>query len=393
MAEQIPSLESLIAAAKSGFREEFDGEDPSAVVFAPGRVNLIGEHTDYNDGFVLPMALPLVTVMVGSRTEGDESIVVTRNEDIKGARRVKIQKKELFTVDRRCEPKWANYVKGVLANYIGETPTFKAVIVSSVPIGGGLSSSAALEVVTYQFLDALNGDKSRSVMPTDKALACQKAEHDYAGMPCGIMDQFISFLGKKDCALLIDCRMMTSKLIPFADDNVVVLVTNSNVKHELTGSEYSTRRKQCEKAALQLKKLSLRDVAVEDVKRLEDVAEEDIVKRARHVVTEIARTKDAADALKVKDFVRFGELMTQSHKSLKDDFEVSCKELDELVDIALSVKGVLGSRMTGGGFGGCTVTLVYRNSVDLLIATIKTEYSGIPTFYVCSPSDGAQIIH
>ncbi|CAH0564606.1 unnamed protein product [Brassicogethes aeneus] len=229
--------------------------------------------------------------------------------------------------------------------------------------------------------------------PTDKALACQKAEHDYAGMPCGIMDQFISALGKKDNALLIDCRNLTSTLVPLSEPEMVILVTNSNVKHELTGSEYPTRRKQCQEAALLIKKISLRDANLKDIEYLTSInTDNDIVKRARHVVTEIQRTMDGAEALNERNYRKFGRLMVESHNSLRDDFDVSCPEVDQLVELAMQVEGVLGSRMTGGGFGGCTVTLVQKYAVKNVIDNIKNNYQGKATFYVCQASDGAKIL-
>ncbi|EFA08251.1 galactokinase [Tribolium castaneum] len=394
MAENIPEIAQVIKDAKAAFKAEFK-QEAEIVVFAPGRVNLIGEHIDYNDGFVMPMALPLVTVIVGKKVSGEETTIITTNPDADPPKKATIEmpnKNALVKTIPPGPPKWSNYVKGVISNYVGETPpAFNALITSTVPTGGGLSSSAALEVATYTFLDALVGPSA--VMPTDKALACQKAEHDYANVPCGIMDQFISVLGKKDHALLIDCRSMTSTLIPVADPNVVVLITNSNVKHELTGSEYSSRRTQCQQAALLLKKLSLRDAKLEDIEYLKSInASEETIKRARHAVTEIQRTQEAAEALKKKDFKKFGDLMVASHNSLRDDFEVSCEELDQLVKLAMEVKGVYGSRMTGGGFGGCTVTLVQKSAVNDVIAHVKKGYKGKPTFYICKPSDGAQIV-
>lgn len=393
MAEQIVSVEVLVQEAKQAFRDEFK-EEANIVVLAPGRVNLIGEHTDYNDGFVMPMALPLVTVIAGKKIDGSESTVLTTNPNIDEPKKVTFDMPNPNAPIRallRIGPKWVLYMKGVISNYIGDIPpAFKAVVHTSVPTGGGLSSSAALEVATYLFLDELS--PANSVSLTNKALACQKAEHEYAGMPCGIMDQFISLMGKKDHALLIDCRSLTSTLIPLTDPNVVVLVTNSNVKHELTGSEYPTRKKQCQEAALILKKISLRDATDEDIEYLKSInTNEEIVKRARHVITEIRRTEDAANALKQMDYKKFGQLMVESHMSLRDDYNVSCPEIDNLVELALEVDGVLGSRITGGGFGGCTVTLVYSHAVDKVIDAIKQKYKGKPTFYVSKPSEGARV--
>ncbi|XP_057659914.1 galactokinase-like isoform X1 [Diorhabda carinulata] len=282
MVAEIKSIDQLINEAKTAFRQQFKDE-PNVAVYAPGRVNLIGEHTDYNDGFVMPMALPLVTVIVGKKMTGNDVTIYTtfdfENEEKQTTFELP-QPTALIRAINKDGPKWAVYVKGVIANYIGNIPSaFNAVIHSSVPLGGGLSSSAALEVATYTFLDQLTSSKTK-VSVNDKALACQKAEHEYAGVPCGIMDQFISFMGKEGHALLIDCRHLTSILIPFSDQNVVILITNSNVKHELTGSEYSSRRKQCEEAAMLLKKVSLRDANMDDIKWEQEKAMDKELRRA-----------------------------------------------------------------------------------------------------------------
>ncbi|XP_030758619.1 galactokinase-like [Sitophilus oryzae] len=394
MAEKVQSLESLLKSAEDIFKQEF-GAPADIAVSAPGRVNLIGEHTDYNDGFVMPMALPLVTVVVGRRICGEIATVVTTNKEVDEPRKITIDMPNPNALVKTLEhtgPKWGLYVKGVISNYVGGCPAgFQAVIHTNVPTGGGLSSSASLEVGIYTFLDALTG--STSVSSNDKALACQRAEHQYAGMPCGIMDQFISVMGKEGNALLIDCRSMNSELIPLDDPKIVVLVTNSNVKHELTGSEYPTRRKHCEEAALLLKKVSLRDANESDIQYLKSIeADEVLIKRARHVVSEIQRTVQGATALKERNYNKFGQLMIESHNSLRDDYEVSCPEIDSLVELALKVDGVLGSRITGGGFGGCTVTLVNADAVDKVIENINKNYKGKATFYVCKPSAGARIL-
>ncbi|XP_049950782.1 galactokinase-like isoform X1 [Schistocerca serialis cubense] len=388
MASDIPKVESLINEAEKAFTEKFKSK-PDVVVFAPGRVNLIGEHTDYNDGFVLPMALPLVTVVVGSKNNTDTCHVLTTNQQCDAPKETDflIPSKQSL---QPGSPKWANYVKGVVQNFKGAVPGFNAVISSSVPLGGGVSSSAALEVGVYTFLEALTGEKTNL---QDKALACQKAEHTFANMPCGIMDQFISVMAKEGSALLIDCRSMEATIVPINDPKIVILITNSNVRHELTGSEYPTRRKQCEEAAKLLGKKSLRDAKLSDIEVLQQKkVDEDIVRRARHVIGEINRTEQAAEALKSKDFTLFGKLMLESHESLRSDYEVSCAELDQLVKAATEVKGVLGSRMTGGGFGGCTVTLVYKDAVNEVINNTKKKYKGKATFYVVTPSAGATVV-
>ncbi|GLH16127.1 Galactokinase [Gryllus bimaculatus] len=372
MASQYVTEEELLQSAISA-HELFFNSPPEVAAAAPGRVNLIGEHTDYNYGFVLPMALPMVTIVAGKNNGTDTCNVVTTSEnaDMPTSTSFSIPSKEPL---QPGIPKWANYVKGVVANFKGDVPGFDAVIVSSVPFGGGVSSSASLEVAVYTFLETLTGQKTEFLV--EKALACQKAEHDFAGMPCGIMDQ-----------------SMEVHLAAMNDPNVVVLVTNSNVHHELSSSEYPTRRKQCEDAAKIIQKKSLRDANEEDLKVLKcRGADPLVIKRARHVVGEIRRTVDGSEALKAGDYATFGKLMIESHNSLRDDYEVSCAELDELVTAALEVEGVLGSRMTGAGFGGCTVTLVQKDAVDATIDNIKKKYSGDATFFVVAASQGSHPI-
>jgi len=380
MPVQIPPLAELVELAKSLFRESFGGE---AVVggVAPGRVNLIGEHTDYNEGFVLPMALPLVTVVVGRKVEGRVCRVRTTQPADQVAE---------FSLDglEPGEPSWANYVKGVLHHFPSPLPAFEAAIVGSVPLGGGVSSSASVEVATFTFLEQLTGVEAES--EKEKALACQAAEHSHAGMPCGIMDQFISVMGKPSNALLIDCRSLEGRLVPLSDPAVAVLITNSNVKHQLTGSEYPARRAACLDSAKVLGQPSLRHVTMAMLEDAGKQLSEEVYRRVRHVVTEIPRTEEAAAALETGDYSTFGRLMVVSHNSLRDDFEVSCPELDTLVEAALEVPGVYGSRMTGGGFGGCTVTLLTQESVGAAMEHITSKYTGKATFYVCTASCGAQ---
>ncbi|XP_068162159.1 galactokinase isoform X1 [Antennarius striatus] len=390
MDSSFPTVSELVAEARRLYGEEFGGEAPRVAACAPGRVNLIGEHTDYNQGLVLPMALPLVTVVVGSQTSGQDVTVVTTTKDADEPRRVNFSLPSDGSPLAPGSPKWANYVKGVIQHHRAPpVPGFKAVISSSVPLGGGLSSSASLEVGVYTFLQQLKQDDGDKV---SKALACQQAEHTHAGVPCGIMDQFVSVLGREGHALLIDCRSLEATPVPLTDPNLVILITNSNVKHSLTGSEYPTRRRQCEEAASILGKESLRDATMKDLEearaRLDDVT----YNRARHVIEEIERTVHAAEALKRGAYQEFGQLMVESHNSLRDLYEVSCRELDELVSAAMEVEGVFGSRMTGGGFGGCTVTLLQASATDRAILHIQERYSGTPTFYVTTPSDGARAL-
>ncbi|KAH3862248.1 galactokinase-like [Dreissena polymorpha] len=386
---EIPTVESLLEHAVDAFWARFE-TNPEVAACAPGRVNLIGEHTDYNDGFVFPMALPLVTVFVGRKNGSTQCRVETLSQGVDAPTYAEFPVPSEQTALKPGLPKWVNYVKGVVANYKGAVPGFDCVLASSVPLGGGVSSSASLEVGTYIFLDQLNGAGENGVSRKEKALACQKAEHVFAGAPCGIMDQFISIMGEEKHALLIDCRSLESTLVPLEDPDVVVLVTNSNVKHNIEASEYSTRRRQCENGAKTLGVKSLRDANMELLQDQKAQLDDVTYRRARHVIGEIGRTEDAAQALRDNNYKLFGELMVQSHNSLRDDFEVSCPELDQLVEAAMEVKGVFGSRMTGGGFGGCTVTLLKKDAVPDALEHIKNRYKGTPTFYVCEASGAAR---
>ncbi|XP_011873489.1 PREDICTED: galactokinase-like isoform X2 [Vollenhovia emeryi] len=402
MAAPLPDVSSVKAKALRAFAEKF-GERAAVCVYAPGRVNLIGEHTDYNEGFVLPMALPMVTVIAGKSHDGKKTRILSLNDVVGAINEFQFEAKSRADI-KPGEPKWANYIKGCIANFICEVPAFDAVIVSTVPAGAGLSSSAALEVATYTFLETLSGKKPEK--PEQKALACQKAEHDFAGVPCGIMDQFISAMGEEGCALLLDCRDLVAKQIPMLHiDNYVFLITNSNAPHKLSSSAYCERRDSCYEAAKMLGKESLRDASMSDIlgndrslytnmflALISRNASDRIVKRARHVVTEIQRTLAAATALEKGDFQQFGRLMNESHDSLRDDYEVSSKELDALVSAAREVDGVLGSRLTGAGFGGCTVTLLRKDTVDKAVQHIRAKYSGTPEFYIATPSGGAREI-
>lgn len=391
--EVVPRVEDLIENAKNGFQETF-GVAATVCAVAPGRVNLIGEHTDYNAGFVFPMALPMVTVMVGRPTDDvtNDVTVVTNSQGADDPKKASFScKKAELVPSAEARPKWANYVKGVVANFHAdlEGKGFNAFVVNSVPLGGGLSSSASLEVATYTFLEELTG--SRAGSQQEKALNCQKAEHQFAGMPCGIMDQFISVMGEEGCAVKIDCRSMEVDKVTMDSPEAAILIVNSNVKHELTGSEYPARRNACLEAAKLLGRASLRDLSLAEFEAEKSkLTSDEMRNRARHVVTEIDRCEAAAEALKAKDLVAFGKLMRQSHDSLKTDFEVSCPELDRLVELASGVEGVFGSRMTGGGFGGCTVTLLKVEVIPEVIRVINEGYEKKATFFVCKPSRGAR---
>ncbi|XP_028331253.1 galactokinase [Gouania willdenowi] len=390
MAARTPGVCELLAEARCLYGEVFGGGAPQVAACAPGRVNLIGEHTDYNQGLVLPMALPLVTVVVGSQNPGMDVTVVTARKDADKPHRVDFSLPSNGASLPPGSPQWANYVKGVIQHYRGRPlQGFKAVIASSVPLGGGLSSSASLEVAFYTFLQQLIPDDGDQV---SKAVACQQAEHTHAGVPCGIMDQFVSVLGQEGHALLIDCRSLEATPVPLADPNLVILITNSNVKHSLAGSEYPLRRRQCEEAASILQRDSLRDATMDQLREAKGRMDEVIYKRARHVIEEIQRTVQAVDALRKGAYKEFGKLMVESHNSLRDLYQVSCRELDQLVSAVLEVDGVFGSRMTGGGFGGCTVTLLQAHAVDRAILHIQEHYSGTATFYITTPSEGARAL-
>uniref|UniRef100_UPI00358F94A7 galactokinase isoform X2 n=1 Tax=Myxine glutinosa TaxID=7769 RepID=UPI00358F94A7 len=312
------TLTGLLDEAKRAFTARFPGAQPTVAVAAPGRVNLIGEHTDYNEGFVLPMALPLVTVMVGSPSDGDTIEVKTLAEDADEPHDV------TFTAPSGPEtnlnpgsPHWANYIKGVIQHFPKRpVPGFHAVVASTVPLGGGLSSSAALEVATYKFLEQLVPGAAHGTI--EAALVCQRAEHTFAGVPCGIMDQMVSLAGCAQHAVLLDCRSFEFELVPMRESNVVVLITDSGVRHELAGSEYALRRQECQEAAKALGLPSLRVAKQDDLRELRRHVSDVVFRRARHVITEIARTTQAAHALRTGDFGAFGKLMTESHTSLRN---------------------------------------------------------------------------
>ncbi|XP_028027952.1 galactokinase-like [Bombyx mandarina] len=386
--EAIPKGEGvLLRQATDRFIVAY-GRRPEVAAAAPGRVNLIGEHVDYCEGFVLPVAIPFLTVVVGSYNNTDVCRVITvlaSGEELEASFPATI-KAEL----RPGQPEWANYIKGVIANFPIKVNGFDIVVVSDVPMGSGVSSSAAIEVAVFTLLEGLTG---RTVSLVEKAKLCQKAEHDFPGMPCGIMDQYIVTMGKKDHALLIDCKSLEAKQVPIKMENICILVINSNVKHRLTGSEYPQRRAQCQEAACQLGLTSLRAANMQDLDRLRDLGcNELVLRRARHVIGEIQRTVEAASKLTEKNYKTVGELFYQSHDSLSKLMEVSCVELDQIVNILRDAPGVYGARMTGGGFGGCAVALVQKSELDALKQRILSQYKGKPVFFVCVPSEGARLL-
>lgn len=386
-------LEDLASHVASEF-EKLYGRPPRWIAAAPGRVNIIGEHTDYNDGFVLPMAIEYYSVMAADRPVDGREVITLRST----------LESEVATIDlarpvRPAAPKWGNYPRGVVAGFQerGIQPGGLDVLLhSTVPLGSGLSSSAALEVCTATLLEAVTGT---TLDPVEKALLCQKAEHDFAGVPCGIMDQFISALGREGHLLLLDCRTRGTELVPMNDPSVAILIVNTNVKHELSGGEYAERRAQCEEAARNLGVESLRDVTTEQLEDGKSNMDETVYRRARHVIGEIGRTSQAAQSVRQSDWPAAGQLMYASHAALRDDYEVSCRELDAVVEIAEAIGekgGVYGCRMTGGGFGGCCVALVKAGAVEDITKKIASDYkvrTGIAaTIFASRPASGATII-
>jgi galactokinase len=363
---------------------------------APGRVNLIGEHTDYNDGFVMPAAIDLYA-RIAIKPRRDRKLFI-RSEDF--SEDVEF---ELDDSDASARGHWSDYVRGVgvvleRAGY--QLKGAEIAIQSDVPIGAGLSSSAAVEVATaYAMLE----NSELQIERVDLAKLCQRAENEFVGMRCGIMDQFISCLGQAGNALMLDCRSLDFRLLPLPE-GVRLVICNTMVKHQLAAGEYNTRRAQCEAG------VALLDAAFPGVRALRDVTQNElehciddledldvaIYKRCRHVVSENARVIQAAGALERGDLSSFGELMDESHRSLRDDYEVSCPELDTMVDLANQVEGVYGARMTGGGFGGSTINLVRADCVAEFKQVLMEGYeraTGLaPEIYVCSTADGAREI-
>mmetsp|Transcript_2413 Transcript_2413/g.4225 ORF Transcript_2413/g.4225 Transcript_2413/m.4225 type:complete len:399 (-) Transcript_2413:71-1267(-) len=392
-----PVAEEVDDAVKDGLNralslfESTYGCKASVAVAAPGRVNLIGEHTDYNEGFVFPLALEKNTVLVANPR--DDQTVSIVSEFAAG----KVVTFEASPDLQPGEPEWANYVKGMVAIFMREgipVKGFNAAIASDVPAGGGVSSSAALEMAAGTVLEALNEHELKKSV---KAQWGQKVEHEFANVPCGIMDQLISASAHAGHALLIDCRSLETTLAPLDDPSVCIVVTNSNVKHSLSGSEYPQRREQCATAAKALGVGFLRDATMEQLEALpSDALDSVTIARARHVISEDERTLQFLEALKARKYDLAGQLMNQSHVSMRDDYEVSVPEIDQLVEIAQSVKGVYGSRLTGGGFGGCTVTLVDEKAVPDLLKAIDEKY--LPdskkkaSYFVTKAGKGARVL-
>ena len=379
---------------KQAFKQAY-GQEPAGAYFSPGRVNLIGEHTDYNGGHVFPCALSFGTYLLLSKNNLNQWRFKSLNLP------------EIITVDVTTDPAilpnnaWANYVLGVLAQFLKNGTKIESgydfLIWGNVPAGAGLSSSAALEVVTAF---AMNDQLGTNLSRTQLALYGQAAEHEYAGVNCGIMDQFASAQGKANKAIDLNCTTLDFELVPVELQGMKVVIANTHSPHKLDSGSYNARVSQCQEALKQIRALgfpTLHNLAELTQKQFDSIADQitDPVakKRARHVVGEVKRTNDAIAALKKGDIATFGQLMNGSHVSLRDDYEVTGPELDALAEAAWKIEGVLGSRMTGGGFGGCTVSIVKDEAIDTFIEQVGAEYTaktGLKAdFYIAEIGDGA----
>lgn len=380
------------ARARSALRERF-GRAPMWVATAPGRVNLIGEHIDYNEGFVLPMAITRRTAIAAAPNNTDRislySAAAGESTDIHLA----------AALSPGPRGHWANFPKGVLAQFIElthELPCgFDAIVESDVPIGAGLSSSAAFETAMLTLLEAAGNVTIDGIR---KAGACQQAEHTFVGVPCGIMDSFISVFGRSGHALLLDCRSRVPTWEPLQEPSIVVLIINTNVRHDLSTGEYSVRQQHCRRAAAALSVGSLRDATLDMLHTHATQMDSVTFRCGRHVISEIARTVQAAECLRQSNWRQFGQLMYESHESLKNDYRVSCAELDTIVEIARRIGkagGVYGCRMTGGGFGGCAVALIDTAAQEAISSEISSEYfrrTGIDaTLFSSQAAEGARL--
>lgn len=373
----------------SAFRARF-GREPQVVVRAPGRVNLIGEHTDYNDGYVLPVALDRAAWIAAAPIEEREARLYALD----------MQSGVTFALENipPSDGNWADYPRGVAwalqqrgVHLVG----MEAVLASNVPVGAGLSSSAAVEVAFAYTWQRLAGFR---LSRRNLALACQRAENVYVGVNCGIMDQMASALGVRGHALLLDCRTLETEMVPLPK-GIAIVVADTGVRRQLAASEYNVRRSQCEQAVQLLSAhlpgiRALRDVTVGDLERLKGRLPEIVYRRARHVISDNARVLQVKEALQKGDLATVSALMRAGHISLRDDYEVSSPELDVLVEAAWKVEGCYGSRLTGAGFGGCTVSLVAEGAVPDFRAQVAAAYERAfgrqPEVYVCRAADGVK---
>ncbi len=381
-----------ITELKKKFIEKY-GEGEFQGYFAPGRVNLIGEHTDYNGGFVFPCALSFGAYLL-IRKMGRKSV---RFASLNLPFEAEVSVDEL---DRKVGREWVNYPIGVFAQFLKKGIRFEQgadiLIYGDVPNGAGLSSSAALEMVTAV---AVNETWNAGIDRIELIKMSQKAEHEFAGVMCGIMDQFVSGMGKAEHAVFLNCDTLDYDLVPVKLDGVKIVISNTNSPHKLDSGMYNQRVRECHAAVEAISKYkpikALVEVSVEEFRELENKIEDEAArKRARHVITEIARTEQAVKELQAGNLVNFGILMNGSHDSLRDDYEVTGLELDTMVNEARKIDGVIGSRMTGGGFGGCTVSLVKEEAIETFIDRVGKNYEAVtglkPAFYVAEIGDGAK---
>ena len=382
---------SLVEKTRDVFRATF-GAAPAMTVQAPGRVNLIGEHTDYNDGLVLPCAIDYRTVIAAS-VRKDMTVRVVALDYGNAVDEYRLDQ----PIVPRADMQWANYIRGVVKELVDMGLPMVGMdfaVAGDVPQGAGLSSSASLEVAVCRLFATQPGFEKLSL--TDMALIAQRAENNFVGCKCGNMDQIISANGVKGHALLIDCRSLETEATPIPAGASIVII-NSLVKRGLVESAYNTRREQCEAAARHYGVPALRDIDVATLEASKGGLDETVFKRARHVVTENERVRAAVKALAAGDLVRMGELMEASHVSMRDDFEITVPKIDQIVDIVKNVIGTEGGvRMTGGGFGGCVVALVPDAKVDAVKAALEQQYRSpedkVATVYVCTAAEGAGVI-
>ena len=385
-------------SATSQFKERF-GYSPAHIIRAPGRVNLLGEHVDYNDGLVLPAAIDRATYIAFSPSATNHSTIAA----VDFAQQAVFSIEGLSTKTQRNGsplPEWAHYPAGVMWA-LGEaglaTPAMDAVFLSNVPRGSGLSSSASVEMAFVLAWQTLGG-WTRS--PMERALLGQKAENQYVGVNCGIMDQFASACGEENKTLMLDCRSLEYRSLPLPE-SVSLVVADTTVRRKLTSGEYNNRRNACEATVKLLQSdlsdiASLRDVSLEDFNRLAHSLPPELERRSRHVVEEIGRVKQSQSWLEAGDLQRFGQLMNQCHVSLRDLYEVSIPELDAMGEIAQGLRGCYGARLTGAGFGGCTINLVEREQAGEFVERLANGYkskTGLhPGIYICRASDGARLL-
>jgi galactokinase len=369
------------------------GEGEFHGFFSPGRVNLIGEHTDYNGGFVFPCALSFGAYLLIRKNDRKSVKFASLNMPFEAEVR-------LEDLNRKVGKEWVNYPIGVFAQFLKKGVTFTEgadiLIYGDVPNGAGLSSSAALEMVTAV---AINEIWQVGLERLELIQMSQKAEHEFAGVMCGIMDQFVSGMGKAEHAVFLNCDTLEYDLVPVKLDGIKIVISNTNSPHKLDSGMYNLRVSECHAAVEEISKFKpvkvLAEVTPEEFSGLEDkIQNEAARKRARHVISEIARTEQAVKELRAGNIEMFGQLMNGSHDSLRDDYEVTGPELDTMVDEARRIEGVIGSRMTGGGFGGCTVSLVREDAIPLFIEQVGENYelkTGLkPAFYVAEIGDGAK---